>query len=138
MIQISVKSKIYQLCMLNFFFETMPLHTLPSSNTSSYFPLHPLTSSYLLLSSFGMVWLRGGSGVVTWDWMRLRWTFYLYIDLKDKSCGMGWWNPGTSSFLLHSLPVTSSHLLLIPPSYSTLLPNLLQIHPTSTPMMSDD
>ena len=35
------------------------LGTLPSSNTSSYFPLHPLTSSYLFLlpSSFGMVWL---------------------------------------------------------------------------------
>ena len=33
------------------------LGPLPSSNTSSYFPLHPLTSSYLflLLSSFGMV-----------------------------------------------------------------------------------
>ena len=29
---------------------------------SSYFPLHPLTSTYLflLLSSFGMVWLWGG------------------------------------------------------------------------------
>ena len=35
---------------------------LPSSNTSSYFPLHPLTSFYLFLlhSSFGMVWLLGG------------------------------------------------------------------------------
>ena len=38
------------------------LGPLPSSNTSSYFPLHPLTSSYLLLllSSFGTVWLWGG------------------------------------------------------------------------------
>ena len=37
------------------------LGTLPSSNTSSYFPLHPHTSSYLclLLSSFGMVCLWG-------------------------------------------------------------------------------
>ena len=37
------------------------LGPLPSSNTSSYFPLHPLTSSYLflLLSSFGMFWLGG-------------------------------------------------------------------------------
>ena len=40
------------------------LGPLPSSNTSSYFPLHPLTSSYLflLLSSFGMVWYEGWGG----------------------------------------------------------------------------
>ena len=47
-------------------------------------------------------------------------TFILIL----KSCGVGWWNPGTS-FLLYSLPLTSFHLLLIPPSYSSLLPNLL-------------
>ena len=64
----------------------------------------PLTSSYLLfnlLSSFGMSFDIG-----EWD---LRWTFDLYIDLK-KLWG-GWVNPGTSSFLLHSLPLTSSNLL---------------------------
>ena len=42
------------------------------------------------------------------------------------------WNPGTSFFLLHSLPLTSSHLLLIPPSYFTLLPNLLLTPPNSS------
>ena len=43
-------------------FDLGTLGPLPSSYTSSYFPLHPLTSSYLflLLSSFGMVWLGGG------------------------------------------------------------------------------
>ena len=41
------------------------LGPLPSSNTSSYFLLHPLTSSYLilLLSSFGMVWFFFGGGL---------------------------------------------------------------------------
>ena len=47
-------------------------------------------------------------------------TFILIL----KSCGVCEWNPGPS-FLLHYLPLTSSHLLLIPPNYSTLLPNLL-------------
>ena len=46
-------------------------------------PLHPLTSSYffLLLSSFGMIWLRGGVNcdIGELDW---RWTFDLYIDIK--------------------------------------------------------
>ena len=86
----------------------------------------PLTSSYLflLLSSFGMVWLweGGGGGVLT-----------LEMDLRPL-----YWSPGTSSFLLHSLPLTSSHLLLIPPSYSTLLPNLLLTPPTSSWRVSDD
>ena len=57
------------------------------------------------------------------------------IDLID--CGVGGWNPETSSFLLHSHPLTSSHLLLIPPSYSTLLPNLLLTPPTSSQRVSD-
>ena len=45
------------------------LRPLPSSNSSSYFPLHPHTSSYLCLicSSFGMVWLWGGRVVVSCD-----------------------------------------------------------------------
>ena len=101
------------------------LGPLPSSNTSSYFPLHPLTSSYLflLLSSFGIVWLWGGGGwVVTLedeigDWLL---TFTLIL----KSCCVGGWISGTSSILLHSLTLTSSHILLIPPTYSILLPNL--------------
>ena len=40
------------------------LGPLPSANTSSYFPLDPLTSSYLflLLSSFGIVWFGYGGG----------------------------------------------------------------------------
>ena len=113
------------------------LGPLPSANTSSYFPLDPLTSSYLflLLSSFGMVWLGGGWVVTleneTGDGPL---TFILIL----KSCGMGEWNPGTSSFLLHSLPLTSFHLLLIPPSYSSLLPNLLLTPPTSSWRVSDD
>ena len=43
----------------------LDLGPLPSANTSSYFPLDPLTSSYLflLLSSFGMVWLWGEGGL---------------------------------------------------------------------------
>jgi len=40
--------------------------------------------------------------------------------------------------LLHSLPLTSSHLLPIPPSYPTLLPNLLLTPPTSSRGISDD
>ena len=65
------------------------LGRLPSAKTSTYLPLHPLTSSYLflLLSSFGMVWY-GGGGV----------TLEIEIDIGDgpltfililKSCGMG-------------------------------------------------
>ena len=107
------------------------LGPLPSSNT---IPLHPLTSSYLflLLSSFGMVWLGGGGWVVsleneTGDGPL---TFILIL----KICGMGEWNSGTSCFLLHSLPLTSSHLLLIPPSYSSLLPNLLLPPPEGSQM----
>ena len=46
-------------------------------------------------------------------------TFILIL----KSCGVGRWNPGTSSFLLHSLPLTSSHLLLIPPTSFLFLPS---------------
>ena len=43
-------------------------------------------------------------------------TFLLIL----KSCGMGEWNPGTSYFLLHSLPLTSSQLLLTPPEGSQM------------------
>ena len=97
-------------------FDLGTLGPLPSSNTSSYFPLHPLTSSYLflLLSSFGMVWLGGGVScdIGEWDW---RWTFDLYIDLKKL--WDGWVEPWD---LL--LPSTfSSSDLLPPPSYSSQL-----------------
>merc|ERR1719270_299393 len=46
---------------------------------------------------------------------------------------MGEWNHGIS-FLLHSLPLTSSHLLLIPPCYSSLLPKLLLPPPKGSQM----
>ena len=92
------------------------LGPLPSANTSSYFPLDPLTSSYLflLLSSFGMVWLGGGGrfDIGEWDW---RWTFDLFIDLKKL------WDGWVESwdFLL---PYTFSSSDLLPPtSYSSLL-----------------
>ena len=55
---------------------------------------------------------------------------FLTFILILKSCGVGEWNPETSSFLLHYLTLTSSHLLLIPPIYSSLLPNLLLTPPT--------
>ena len=57
-------------------------------------------------------------------------TFILIL----KICEMGGWNPGTFSFLLHYLPLTSSHLPLIPPSYSSLLPNLLLPPPEGSQM----
>ena len=85
----------------------------------------PISSSY----SSPWVWfgygVRGGVScdIGEWDW---RWTFILILK--------SW----TSSFLLHSLPLTSSHLLLIPPSYSTLLPNLLLTPPTSYWRVPDD
>ena len=104
------------------------LGPLPSSNTSSYFPLHPpISSSYSPpLVQYGLV--MGGGGGELWH-LRMRLEMYLWPL---------YWSSGTSSFLLHYLPVTSSHLLLIPPSYSTLLPNLLPIPPTSSLRMSDD
>ena len=73
--------------------------------------LGPWDSSYLflLLSSFGMVWLWGG-GVVTLE-NEIRWTIDLYIDLKKLCSGY------VESWDL---------LLLILPRYSTLLPNLLR------------
>ena len=84
----------------------------------------PFTSCYLLLSLpptlLLLVW---GGGVVTWE-DEIRdgpLTFILIL----KSCGVGWWSPWPSSLLLHSLPLTCSHLLLIPSSYSTFLPILL-------------
>ena len=93
--------------------DILVLGTLGPLNTETLGPLD-LGTFCLLLSSFGMVWLGGVGGVSCdigdWDW---RWTFILILK--------SW----TSSFLLHSLPLTSSHLLLIPPSYSILLPNLL-------------
>ena len=85
----------------------------------------PLTSSYLLLSLpptlllwYGLVMGGGGWGGV--------------VTLENEI------RTGTSSFLLHSLPLTSSHLLLIPPTYSTLLPNLLLTPPTCSRRVSDD
>jgi len=82
-------------------------------HTSPYILLPPLISSS---DSAPLVWLWGGvtledeigDGPLT---------FILIL----KSCGVGGWNPGTSSSLLHYLPLTSSQLLLIHPSYSTLL-----------------
>ena len=89
------------------------LGPLPSAKTSSYFPLDPLTSSYLflLLSSFGMVWL-GGGWVVTFD-----------NEIGD----------GHLTFILIPwdllLPSTfSSSNLLPPPSYSSQL-----LHPPPKP-----
>ena len=91
------------------------LGPLLSSNTSSYFPLHPLTSSYLflLLSSFGIVWLwRGGWGWVLWHWrIRLEMVLWLYIYLKKL--WDGWAEPWD---LL--LPSTFSTSKLLPPPYS--------------------
>ena len=94
-----------------------------TSSLFLYLLILPLTSSYLflLLSSFGMVWLRGGVScdIGEWDW---RWTFDLYIDLK-KLLG-GWVEPWD---LL--LPSTfSSSNLLPPPSYSSQL-----LHPPPKP-----
>ena len=43
---------------------------------------------------------------------------------------------GWTSVVLHSLPLTSSHLLLIPPSYSAPLPNLLLPPPKESQMTS--
>ena len=86
-------------------------------------PIHPLSSSYLLLllSSFGMVWLWGGGCCdIENEIEDGPLTFILIL----KSCGVGGW--------------TSSHLLLIPPSYSTLLPNLLLTSPTSSWRVSGD
>ena len=82
------------------------LGPLPSSNSSSYFPIQPLTSSYLLLllSSVGMVW---------------RWTFILIL----KSCRVGWVEPWD---LL--LPSTFSSSNLLPPPYSSQL-----LHPPPKP-----
>ena len=88
------------------------LGPLPSSNTSSYFPLHPLTSSYLflLISSLSTVWLWEGGWVVT-------------FEIRD----------GPLTFILIPwdllLPSTfSSSNLLPPPSYSSQL-----LHPPPKP-----
>ena len=120
----------------------------PPSLLTPFSSFYPFTSFYLFLSPitswFGMVWFGMGGGVRwlwsflsfdigEWDW---RWTLTVILILK--SCGVGGWNPGTSSFFLHSIPLSSSHLLLIPPSYSTLLPNLLLTPPTSSWRVSDD
>ena len=113
-----------------------------TSSLHQHLLILPLRSSYLLLSLpptlllwYGLVRKAGGWVVTleneTGDGPL---TFILIL----KSCGMGEWNPGTSSFLLHSLPLTSFHLLLIPPSYSSLLPNLLLTPPTSSWRVSDD
>ena len=44
----------------------------------------------------------------------------LTFILIFKNCGVGGWNPETSSFLPHSHPLTSSHLLLTPPNGSQM------------------
>ena len=94
----------------------------------------PHTSYYLLLS-LPLVWFGYGGGNELWHW-RMR----LEIDLWPLywSWKVVGWVGGTSSFLLHSLPLTPSHLLLIPPSYSSLLPNLLLTPPSSSWRLSDD
>ena len=99
-----------------------------TSSLCQHLLILPLRSSDLLLSLLPtlLLWyglVMGGGGVVNFE-----------DEIGDgplKSCGVGGWNPGTSSFFLHSIPLSSSHLLLIPPSYSTLLPNLLLTLPTS-------
>ena len=98
----------------------------PLDSSTSYFPLHPHTSSYLCLlrTSFGME--RGGGEL--WHL-----TMRLEMDLWPLYC-----TPGTSYFLLHSLTLISSHLFLISPSYSILLPNLLITPHTSFWRLSDD
>ena len=82
-----------------------------TSSLHQHLLILPLRSSYLLLSLpptlllwYGLV--RGGGEL--WHW-RMR--------LEMESFGMGEWNPGTSSFHLHSLPPPSysSQLLLPPP-----------------------
>ena len=99
--------------------DLLPTLTIP--HTSPYILLYPpISSSY----SPPLVWLCG-RGVVTLEDEIGDLTFILIL----KSYGGG---GGTSSFLLHSLPLTSSHLLLIPPSYSTLLPNFLLTPHTSS------
>ena len=66
-------------------------------------------------SWFGLVWFNMGGGV--------RWLVSSYV--KIFQC-------------YSTLPLTSSHLLLFPPSYYTLLPNLLPTPPTSSWRASDD
>ena len=64
------------------------LRPLPTSNNSSYFPIHPLTSSclFLLVSSFGMVCLGGEGGWVgTLEDEIGNWPLTFILILK--SCG---------------------------------------------------
>ena len=99
---------------------TLGLFDLILSLIFSYFLLHSPTS-YLFLLPLGLVWF----GLVMYG-------------MVWRGCQM------TSEFIckeismLSTLPLTSSHLLLIPPSYSTLLPNLLLTPPTTSTRVSDD
>ena len=94
---------------------------LPSSNTSSYFPLHLLT--------FGMGWL----GWILWYW-RMRLEMDLYIDLK-KLWG-GWEEPWD---LLLPSTISFSNRLPPPPSYSSqLLHPPPKPPPNSSQRVSDD
>ena len=99
--------------------QTLDLGTLgplPSSNTSSYFAIHPLTSFclFLLLSSFGMVWLWGGGGL---------WVVTLEDEIGDRPLTfililkvVGWVEPWD---LLLPSKFSSSNLL--PTPYSSQL-----------------
>ena len=101
------------------------LGPLTSANPSSYFPWDPLTSFclFLLLSSFGMVWLWGGWVVTFEDEIG---DGHLTFTLILKSCGVGGWNPETSSS-------TFSSSDLLPPPYSS---QLLQPPPKPPPNSS--
>ena len=102
-------------------------------------PTPPHTSPYIILpppisSSYSppLVWFSNWVVGVSCDIEEGDWR------MISKSCEVGEWNPGTSSFLLHSLPITSSHLLLIPPSYSSILPNLLLTPPPKGSQMTNE
>ena len=99
-----------------------------------YVHLLTLTFSYLflLLSSFGMVWFRGGWGEL-WHW---RWTFDLHIDLM-KLWG-GWVEPWD---LLLPSTFFSSNLLpppSIPPSYSSQTSTYLLLPPPEGSQMTNE
>ena len=97
----------WTLGLLDLFPPSTPPHTSP------YILLHPpISSSY----SPPLVWFGYGGGrvgVVTLE--NEIGNGHLTFILILKSCVVDGWNPVTSSFLLHFLPLTSSHLLLIPP-----------------------
>ena len=74
----------------------------------------------------------------TVQYCTVRYSTVQYSTVQYSTVWSPPWNPGTSFFLLHSLPLTSSHLLLIPPSYFTLLPNLLLTPPNSSYLLPKD